>query len=115
MSRLNRHAALAAILAASAWTAPAQCLAATATVAPDTQPQQTEQTPQTVPEDTGRGKSGSSSGPLSDKLDRSGGVIHPPSGVDPKMQKSPPPAGPSSMPVIRPPGTPGGPPGIEPK
>jgi hypothetical protein len=115
MSRLNRHVALAAILAASAWTAPVPYLAAAATVAPDTPQQQTEQTPQTVPEDAGPGKSGSSSGPLSDKLDRSGGVIHPPSGVDPKMQKSPPSAGPSSMPVIPPPGTPGGNPDVEPK
>jgi hypothetical protein len=112
MSRLNRYAALAAIFAASAWAAPPPCLAAATTVAPDTQPQQTEQT---VPEDTGPGKSGSSSGPLSDKLDRSGGVIHPPSGVDPKIHKSPPSAGPSSTPVIPPPGTPGGKPGVEPK
>jgi hypothetical protein len=112
MFRLNRYAALGAILAVSAWTAPAPCLAAAATVSPDTQP---EQMPQTVPEDAGPGKSGSSSGALSDKLDRSGGVIHPPAGVDPKIQKSPPPAGPSSTPVIRPPGTPGGKPGVDPK
>ena len=115
MPRLNRHAALAAIFAASAWTAPAPCLAAAATVAPETAQQQAQPPPQTVPEDTGPGKSGSSSGPLSDKLDRSGGVIHPPSGVDPKIHKSPPPTGPSSMPVIPPPGTPGGKPDVEPK
>jgi hypothetical protein len=115
MSRLNRYAALAAIFAASAWAAPPPCLAAATTVAPETAPQQAQRPPQTVPEDTGPGKSGSSSGPLSDKLDRSGGVIHPPSGVDPKMQKSPPPAGPRSTPVIPPPGTPGGDPAVEPK
>jgi hypothetical protein len=115
MSRLNRHAVLAAILAASVWAWAGPCRAAAANVAPDPSPQQAEQTPQTVPEDTRPGKSGSSSGPLSDKLDRSDGVIHPPSGVDPKIHKSPPSTGSSRMPVIPPPGTPGDKSDIEPK
>ena len=104
MYRANRHAALAAILVASAVAIPVTAIAAT-----DAPPQQT------VPEATGPGKSGSSSGPLSDKLDRTDGVLHPPSGVDPEISKRPPPTGPSSMPVIPPPGTPGGEPRVEPK
>lgn len=108
MCRLNRCAALAAIFAAAVWAVPAPCVAAAANVAPETA------SPQTVPEDTEPGKSGSSGGSLSDKLDRSDGVIHPPPGIDPEMSKSPPPTG-STMPVIPPPGTPGGEPGVEPK
>ncbi len=40
---------------------------------------------------------------LSQKLDQSGGVIKPPSGVDPDISKAPPVADPGSMPVIKPP------------
>jgi len=51
---------------------------------------------------------------LSDRLDRSDGVIRPPAGVDPQMQVPPPDQG-SRTPVIPPPGTPGGDRSIEPK
>jgi len=68
---------------------------------------------QTVPED--RATSGSSTEPLSDKLDRSGGVIRPPRGVDPDMAQAPPRVGSKSTPVIPPPGAPGGKRGINPK
>jgi hypothetical protein len=51
---------------------------------------------------------------LSDRLDRTDGVIRPPSGVDPQMQV-PPPEQRSRTPVIPPPGTPGGDRTIEPK
>jgi hypothetical protein len=44
---------------------------------------------------------------LSDKLNKSGGVICPPNNVDPNM-KAPAPQGGSKMPVIPPPGSPGG-------
>ncbi|HUI96406.1 MAG TPA: hypothetical protein VLX44_11680 [Xanthobacteraceae bacterium] len=47
------------------------------------------------------------SGNLSDKLANSNGVICPPSGVDPQMHVTPPQSG-GRMPVIPPPGTPGG-------
>ena len=50
---------------------------------------------------------------LSDKLARSGGVICPPQHVDPEIRQPTPPTG--SMPVIPPPGTPGGDPSIQPK
>jgi hypothetical protein len=92
------------MFAAIAWSLPAFCQAE----APKTPPQ-------SVPEDTGSGKSGSSSGTLSDKLDRSDGVIHPPSGVDPGMHHAPPPTGPRSTPVIPPPGTQSDKPEAEPK
>jgi hypothetical protein len=52
---------------------------------------------------------------LSDKLDKSGGVIKPPPGVDPEIVKPAPVPQPNSTPVIPPPGMPGGPPGPEPK
>jgi hypothetical protein len=51
----------------------------------------------------GSGQGGSN---LSDKLANSNGVICPPSGVDPQMRKPAPGGG--QMPVIPPPGTPGG-------
>jgi hypothetical protein len=73
-----------------------------------------ETTPQTVPEDSRPGMSGSSHEPLGDKLDRTDGVIHPPPGLDPGISVPPPPNG-GTMPVIPPPGTPGGPPGLQPK
>jgi hypothetical protein len=52
-------------------------------------------------------------GNLSDKLAQSGGVICPPSQVDPAI-KAPTPQG-GTMPVIPPPGSPGGNPNIQPK
>ena len=50
---------------------------------------------------------------LSDKLARSDGVICPPEHVDPEIKVETPPGGP--MPVIPPPGSPGGDPNIHPK
>ena len=49
---------------------------------------------------------------LSDKLDQSNGVICPPN-VDPGMKAPTPPGG--KMPVIAPPGSPGGDPSVQPK
>jgi len=69
--------------------------------------------PQTVPEDPAA--SGGSTEPLSDKLDRSSGVIHPPAGVDPEMTQTPPRVGSKSMPVIPPPGSSSSKRGINPK
>jgi len=54
------------------------------------------------------------SGNLSDRLNRSGGVIKPPENVDPGLQKKPPDDS-DKMPVIPPPGTPGGNPDVKPK
>jgi len=54
------------------------------------------------------------SGTSGSDLGRSGGVIIPPAGVDPGMKRTPPASG-ARMPVIPPPGTPGGDPSITPK
>jgi len=70
---------------------------------------------QIVPEDTAPGRSGSSQEPLGKKLSRTDGVIHPPQGVDPGLAVPPPPHAHGTMPVIPPPGTPGGEPGLRPK
>ena len=50
---------------------------------------------------------------LSDKLASSSGVICPPTRVDPEIRAPTPPGGP--MPVIPPPGSPGGDPNVAPK
>jgi hypothetical protein len=51
--------------------------------------------------------------PLGDKLARSDGVLCPPAGVDPQMHAPTPDIG--NMPVIPPPGSPGGNPNVRPK
>jgi len=101
--------ALAALLAASA----ASATGGVTPTWPNKDQTAGKPSPQTVPEDPAT--SGSSTEPLSEKLNRSGGVIRPPSDVDSGMTQYPPPAGSKSMPVIRPPGAPGGRPGINPK
>ncbi len=107
MARLDRLAAFAVVAVAIAAASPAPCSADPAKSLPVSPPAQS------IPEDTAPGRSGSSSGALSDKLERSDGVIHPPPDVDPGMTQTPPRAG--RMPVIPPPGTPGGEPGPNPK
>jgi hypothetical protein len=54
------------------------------------------------------------SGTQSSDLNRSGGIITPPADVDPGIKQAPPPTG-STMPIIPPPGTPGGNPTVKPK
>ncbi|MBV9862937.1 MAG: hypothetical protein JO267_12425 [Alphaproteobacteria bacterium] len=71
-----------------------------------------DRAPQTVPEMPG---SASPGGSLSNKLDRSGGVIQPPANVDPGLTQPTPAIGGNSTPVIPPPGTPGGNPAATPK
>jgi hypothetical protein len=99
MNSLQRSAIALAALAAVAWTMVAYSVAETTT-----------QPPQTVPEAGGSGGSGE---PLSQKLDRAGGVIKPPAGIDPGLSKSPPQSG--RTPTIPPPGTSGGDGAINPK
>jgi hypothetical protein len=52
---------------------------------------------------------------LSERLDRSGGVIRPPAGVDPGIAAPVPDPHPGTTPVIPPPGTPGGSQSLQPK
>jgi hypothetical protein len=97
---------LAAVLAGMA----APALAQTTPGAPGTDqviPEKDRSRPQDQP--------GNSQQSLSDKLDKSGGVIKPPADVDPKMAKPAPVPNPNSTPVIPPPGSPGGNPDVKPK
>ena len=61
------------------------------------------------------GSVGSSSAPLSDKLDRTDGVIRPPADIAPEMSVRPPVPNPGTTRVIPPPGSPGGDQTLEPK
>ncbi|WP_262269082.1 hypothetical protein [Microvirga yunnanensis] len=61
------------------------------------------------------GSVGSSSAPLSEKLNRTDGVIRPPANLAPDMSVRPPVPDPGTTPVIPPPGSPGGDQSIEPK
>ncbi len=101
---------------AQAPPAPATPPAQTATPAPvgsnDCAPTQTspKQGGTVLPQSATTGQSAE---PLGDKLARSDGVLCPPAGVDPEMRAPTPNAG--NMPVITPPGSPGGDPTIRPK
>src|SRR5258708_9498413 len=88
-------AALAVLLAGSA-AGPATALTPTS---PNKDQAADKSAPKIVPEDPAT--SGSSTEPLSKKLDRSGGGIHPPGDVDPGMAQTPPAIGSGD-----PPGTP---------
>ncbi len=59
------------------------------------------------------GQSQSDSAPLSDRLAAGNGVLCPPSGVDPEIRAPTPDTG--KMPVILPPGSPGGDTAVQPK
>lgn len=74
--------------------------------APETAPQPPSATPDQKPP---------ANEPLAKKLDKNEGVLKPPSGVDPKIHKEPPADVGDRMPVIVPPGEPGGNPNIQPK
>jgi hypothetical protein len=65
------------------------------------------------PSADGQRPPGETSDNPSNKLDRSGGVVRPPE-VDPGMQRQPPPSA-DKMPVVPPPGSPGGDPNVRPK
>jgi hypothetical protein len=115
MDSLQRVAVVFAVVAAAAWTMVAYSVAETLNSPPGIDRPAETVSPQTVPEPVEPGFSGSSSEPLSDRLDRSRGVLHPPGGVDPGLTQSPPPSGPNSTPEIAPPGTPGGQTDLNPK
>ncbi|HML28025.1 MAG TPA: hypothetical protein PKE16_04150 [Hyphomicrobium sp.] len=58
---------------------------------------------------------GSGDAPLSKKLDRNDGVLKPPGGIDPEIHQPPPASTGDKMPVIIPPGEPGGDQSVQPK
>ena len=119
MDREIRILSLAAL--ASAILMPALAAAQTP---PHAQPQLAPQTEQRDPKACAQGEatvgSGGNldtdkqSGSLSDKLARSNGVICPPSQIDPDIKKPAPETG-GTMPVIPPPGSPGGNQSVQPK
>jgi hypothetical protein len=110
MDSLQRIAVIFAIVAAVAWAMVAYSVAETLQQLPPETP-----THQKVPEADDPGISGSSMEPLSDRLNRSRGVLRPPGGIDPGLTQSPPSTGTRSMPVIPPPGTRGDESQINPK
>ena len=107
LAALRRRVAIAAA-AAALLLAPGVTMA---------QPQTAPQLQKPEPNDPNQGSSRlpSTGESLSDRLGRSDGVVRPPN-VDPGMHVAPadPGAG-SSMPVIPPPGSPGGDPNVRPK
>ena len=103
MSRILLFAGLAALLSTSA------CHAQTVAPAPSpdaTTPKSQNEVPQVTPP---------APGTLSEQLSRSGGVIQPPPHADRKIEAPTPDPGAQSMPVIPPPGSPGGDPNVKPK
>ena len=69
--------------------------------------------PATNPEGVPNTNLSNKNGSLSDKLNSSNGVIRPEDNVDPGIRKPAPAQG--ATPIIPPPGSPGGPPSVEPK
>jgi hypothetical protein len=110
MYRLSRSALCAAIAVLFAGIAPGLAAPVSSSNA---SPLADKPAPGKIPEDPAT--SGGSTAPLSEKLGRSGGVIRPPSDVDPAIKQEPPAIGSESTPIIPPPGTPGGKPGVNPK
>jgi hypothetical protein len=117
MSSLTRSVFCTAIAVLIAGAAPGLGSGRSGTAAPlsssNVSPPADKPAPGKIPEDPAT--SGGSTAPLSEKLGRSGGVIHPPSDVDPAIKQEPPAIGSQSTPIIPPPGTPGGKPGVNPK
>jgi hypothetical protein len=111
----------AAALIAASGGAIAQAPPAPATPPQATAPPAAQHATDCSPADRARGTNatngtttGQSREPLGDKLAKSDGVLCPPAGVDPDMH-APAPSADGSMPVIPPPGSPGGDPTVRPK
>ena len=112
---------LAAALIAASGSAIAQAPPAPATPPQATAPPSPQRTADCTPQDrpnratTPDGTTtGQSREPLGDRLAKSDGVLCPPSGVDPEMH-APAPSTDGAMPVIPPPGSPGGDQTVKPK
>jgi len=119
--RTTSNIILAGLLIAASGSAIAQAPPAPATPLQQTAPPSQQHTADCTPQDrpnratapdgitTGRSRE-----PLGDKLAKSDGVLCPPSGIDPEMH-APAPSTDGAMPVIPPPGSPGGDPTVKPK
>ena len=114
--RIKERGAPVALAAAIVLGLTGVCVAEDNSVRPPVLPPQQPGTgvPEKVEPPTGSTQDGDVTGTLSQKLNKSEGVIQPPSGVDPAIRVTPPPAG-GTMPVIPPPGEPGGNPNVQPK
>ncbi len=104
MVHMSRVAAVIGLAMTIGWLLPASAFSA------DPTPQAP---PEAVPQ-AGQSPGSGSSEPPGDRLERSNGVIRPPTGVDPGLTQPPPQTG-SRTPIIRPPGTSGGGSEINPK
>jgi hypothetical protein len=117
--RTTSNIILASLLIAASGSAIAQAPPAPATPPQATAPPSPQRSPGCAPSDrlttTPDGTTtGQSREPLGDRLAKSDGVLCPPSGVDPDMH-APAPSTDGAMPVIPPPGSPGGDPTVRPK
>ena len=119
---MNRSLLFAAVLVASPTLAIAQSPPTPATPPAQTAPPAPQASSNCAPTraDGTRGSvttegatTGQAAEPLGDKLAKSDGVLCPPSNVDPAMRAPAPEVG--KMPVIPPPGSPGGDPNVRPK
>lgn len=106
MAHMNRIAALLGFAIA------AGCLLPTLVSGADPTPP--TPTPRHTVSQAAPGTGSGSSEPLGDRLDRTNGVIRPPTDVDPELTQ-PPPESSARTPIIPPPGTPGGKQDLNPK
>jgi hypothetical protein len=119
--RTTQNLILAGLLFASSSAAIAQAPPAPGTPVQRTAPQSPQRAADCAPQDRPNRATapdgvttGQAGEPLGDKLAKSDGVLCPPSGVDPDMH-APAPSTDGKMPVIPPPGSPGGDPSVRPK
>jgi hypothetical protein len=116
--RTTSNLILAGLLIAASGAAIAQAPPAPATPLQRTAPPSVQHVTDCAPLDRPNRAAGLTTGqsrePLGDKLAKSDGVLCPPSGVDPDMH-APAPSTDGAMPVIPPPGSPGGDPTVRPK
>ena len=119
--RTTSNIILAGLLITASGGAIAQAPPAPATPPQATAPPSLQRTADCTPQDRPNRATapdgtttGQSREPLGDKLAKSDGVLCPPSGVDPEMH-APAPSTDGAMPVIPPPGSPGGDQTVKPK
>jgi hypothetical protein len=115
MPRLAALISAAFIAGASAPSAVAQPQAPRDPLMPPQQNTIPEKIRPQEPGTTGSAGSSASGETLSEKLERSDGVIRPPENISPDMTVRPPVPNPGTTPVIPPPGSPGGNQSLDPK